>query len=74
MITIPPDALSAAALQGLIEEFVLREGTEYGAADVPLDAKRAAVQRALQRGEATITFDPDSETTSIVLTEAFREP
>ena len=66
MITIPAEQLSTAALQGLIEEFVLREGTEYGAVDIGLDAKRAKVLRALQRGEAVITYDPDAETTSIV--------
>lgn len=72
MITIPAAALSAEALQGLIEEFVLREGTEYGAREVSLEEKRAAVLRALQRGDGLITFDEDSETTSIVLAEGFR--
>ena len=66
MITIAPEQLSAVALQGLIEEFVLREGTEYGATEIDLATKRAQVQRALQRGEAVITFDPELATTSIV--------
>ena len=70
MITIPAGQLSDEALQGLIEEFVLREGTEYGAVDVALAAKCAAVRRALQRGEAVITYDPEADTTSIVSVEA----
>ena len=70
MITIPAGQLSDEALQGLIEEFVLREGTEYGAVDVALEAKCAAVRRALQRGEAVITYDPEADTTSIVSVEA----
>ena len=70
MITIPAGQLSDEALQGLIEEFVLREGSEYGAVDVVLEAKCAAVRRALQRGEAVITYDPAADTTSIVSVEA----
>ena len=29
-VIVPPDSLSAEALQGVIEKFVLREGTDYG--------------------------------------------
>ena len=32
-VIVPPEALSPSALQGLLEEFVTREGTEYGARD-----------------------------------------
>ncbi len=58
--TLPPDVLTA-----VIEEFVTREGTEYGPVDVPLAEKVAAVRRQLRRGEAVIVFDPETETTSI---------
>ena len=57
--------LSASALQGLIESFVLREGTEYGRKDVPLEVKCAQVMRQLEQGTARIVFDPDSESTDV---------
>ena len=57
--------LSASALQGLIESFVLREGTEYGRKDVPLEVKCAQVMRQLEKGTARIVFDSDSESTDI---------
>ena len=64
---MPHTELSAAALRGVIESFVLREGTDYGERDVPHEAKVAQVLRQLERGEARIMFDPMSQGVSIVL-------
>ncbi|MBT3428733.1 MAG: YheU family protein [Gammaproteobacteria bacterium] len=65
---IPWSALSEQALDGLIEEFVLREGTEYGATDVSLPEKHRQVMAQLKQGLAQIVFDPDTQTTSITQT------
>ena len=62
---IPYGELSEAALRGVVESFVLREGTEYGPRDYSLEEKIAAVMRQLDCGEAVIAFDPDTETVSI---------
>ena len=66
---IPYKRLSASALRGLIEEFVTRDGTDYGDVEVPLERRVAEVQRRLERGEASVVFDPATETTSIVKRE-----
>jgi uncharacterized protein YheU (UPF0270 family) len=66
-VEIPHDQLSPEALRGVIESFVLREGTEYGARDVPLDTKVAQVLRQIERGEARIVFDPNTETVDVVV-------
>ena len=66
-VRVPHSDLSPEALQGVIEAFVLREGTEYGAHDVPLDSKVAQVLRQLERGEARILFDPVTESIDLVL-------
>jgi uncharacterized protein YheU (UPF0270 family) len=66
-IIVPYRELSASALQGVIESFVLREGTEYGATDFSLDQKVAHVMRQLERKEAHVVFDPDSESVNIVV-------
>ena len=57
--------LSKVALRGVVESFVLREGTDYGLRDYSFEEKIAAVMRQLDRGEAVIVFDPDTETVSI---------
>lgn len=65
-VIIPHQELSPDALRGVIESFVLREGTEYGQRDYSLDEKVMHVIRQLERGEAQIVFDPESETVDIV--------
>jgi uncharacterized protein len=66
-VEIPHSELSPEALQGVIESFVLREGTEYGERDVSLETKVAQVLRQLERGEAQIMFDPNTETVGVVV-------
>lgn len=65
-VDVPHTELSPEALRGVIEAFVLREGTDYGERDVPFDTKVAQVQRQLECGEARIRFDPVTETVDIV--------
>lgn len=64
-VEIPWAELSPEALQGVVESFVLREGTEYGESDVPLASKVDQVLRQLRRGEARIVFDPLTESVDI---------
>ena len=64
-IVVPHTELSADALQGVIESFVLREGTDYGEHHFSLDQKVAHVLRQLERGEAQIVFDEVSESVDI---------
>ena len=65
-ITIPYQNLSVDALRGVVEAFVLREGTDYGAHEFALLEKAAHVMQQLARGEAEVVFDPDSGSVDIV--------
>jgi len=67
-VVVPHTELSVEALRGVVEAFVLREGTDYGERDVSHDDKVAEVMRQLERGEAQILFDPlDSSVTLVVV-------
>ena len=66
-VIVPHGELSEDALRGVVEAFVLREGTDYGERDVPFEAKVAQVLRQLERGDARIVFDPDSQSVDIVV-------
>lgn len=66
---IPWQSLSQAALTGLIQEFVSREGTEYGYQEIQLDTKVTQVLSQLQKGKAEILYDDETQTTSIVVIE-----
>ena len=63
---IPWHQLSTEALTGLIEEYVTREGTEYGRTDISLQHKVDQVRTQLRAGEAVILYDPDVQTCHIV--------
>lgn len=67
---IPRAALSSEALHGIIENFILREGTDYGREEVAFETKFNQIQRQLDKGDIKIIFDPNTETVGMVtLTE-----
>lgn len=65
-VELAPGDLSPDALRGLVEEFVTRSGTDYGAVEVGVETKIAQVLRQLESGDARIVFDPESGTANIV--------
>lgn len=65
-VEIPCDALPEETLRALVESFVGREGTDYGDRERTLEEKVADVRRQLERGEARIVFDPETESVNIV--------
>jgi uncharacterized protein len=67
---VPYTELSEEALRGVLESFVLREGTDYGEREFSLEQKVAHVLGQLRRGEARIVFDPQTETIDIVVVTA----
>jgi len=69
---IPLDRLDAETLTRLIEEFVSREGTDYGQSSPDLPVKVEGIRRKLKSGEAVLVFDEVSETCHILSREAFR--
>ena len=64
---IPWDKLSGPALEGIIEEYVSREGTDYWQSDFSLDQKKSDIKKPLESAEVQITFDPESKTCSIIV-------
>ena len=65
-VEVPHTALSAAALQGLVESFVLREGTDYGDREFTHEQKVAQVIAMLARGDARIVYDPETESVTLL--------
>lgn len=62
---IPHKSVSSEVLRAVIEEFVSREGTDYGF-EHSLDAKVKTVLKQLEQGKACLVFDQKSETCDIV--------
>ena len=66
-IEVPHARLAPDVLRRLIEEFVTREGTDYGAVERTLGAKVARVMQQLEAGELSIVVDPEEQAIDIVL-------
>ena len=66
---IPVNRLSPEALDGVIQEFVLREGTDYGDREVSPEIKLLQVKNKLEKGLAILVFDDETETTNIILSD-----
>jgi uncharacterized protein YheU (UPF0270 family) len=73
-VVVPHTALAADVLRAVIESFVLREGTDYGVTELSLDQKVVRVVRQLERGEAQILYDPDTQSVDIVPVGASKRP
>ncbi|UTW07502.1 YheU family protein [Pseudomonas benzenivorans] len=63
---IPSHLLEADTLTRLIEDFVTRDGTDNGD-ETPLETRVQRVRRALDKGEAVIVFDPESQQCQLAL-------
>ena len=65
-VVVPWQELSPGALQGLIEEFVTRDGTDTGYARKSIEADVRRVRRQLEQGKAVIVYDEALQTCNIV--------
>ena len=64
-VEIPWRLISADALRGVVEAFVLREGTDYGDRECTHEEKVQQVLEGLEGGEVQILFDPGTETVTL---------
>lgn len=66
MTEIPFEKLTSEALEGVIDDFILREGTDYGNHEASLEKKREDILRQLKSGRAKIVFEPETESITLV--------
>lgn len=64
-LKIPWQDLSDETLNAVIEDFVTREGTEYGHSEVSLETKIMQVKTQLQANHLYISYDSDSGSVSL---------
>jgi uncharacterized protein YheU (UPF0270 family) len=65
-VEVPIGALSPEALRGVVEAFVLREGTDYGLREFSHEEKVTQLLAALASGEARILYDPATESVTLL--------
>lgn len=63
---IPSDEIEPSVLKAIIEQYVLREGTEYGSRDYSLEEKVARVEAQIKKGDVIIMWSETHETVNLV--------
>ncbi|KLN97551.1 YheU family protein [Moellerella wisconsensis] len=69
---IPWQDIAADTLESLIESFVLREGTDYGAQEKSLEQKVNDVKRQLAAGEIVLVWSELHESVNFMPKDQFR--
>ena len=69
---IPLEQLPAETLTAIIEDFILREGTEYGAEEVSKAAKIRQVKKQLSEGSAVLVYSELHESINILPSDQFK--
>lgn len=59
---IPYTQLADDVLRAVIEEYITREGTDYGDREYTLDEKVEQITNQLRRREVLINYDPETQT------------
>jgi uncharacterized protein YheU (UPF0270 family) len=70
---IPYEKLSLEALNGLIEEFVTRPGTDTGYTKNTLKQNVDMVKRHLKRADILVVYDECTQTANIIPKEKLKE-
>jgi len=66
ILVIPIGRLDPKALRGVIEEFISRQGTDYGEIEASRETSIRQVKHQLEKGLAVLVFDDETETTNIL--------
>ena len=69
---VPWTELEPETLRNLAEEYVTRDGTDYGATEKSLDDKVRALMAQLRKGDAKIYFESESGSINIVAPRSLR--
>jgi len=71
-IEVPVEKLSEEIIDALIEEFVLREGTDYGAQEISLAKKKEQIRKQLDKEQIKVVFDFETSTPTLVTLQEFK--
>ena len=70
---IPLEQLNSDTLTAIIEDYILREGTDYGAIDASKKDKISQVKRQLEQGSAVLVYSELHESVNILPAEQFNQ-
>ncbi len=65
-IDVPPGRLDSAVFRALMEDYVTRDGTDYGERERSLAEKVEALERQVRAGEVRLLYHGESEQWDLV--------
>ncbi len=71
-VEVPPARLEPEVLQALLQEYVTRDGTDYGERELGLAEKEQALRQQLQEGVLLLLYDTETEAWDLLEREQAR--
>lgn len=68
---IPYQSLDSETLYSLIESFILREGTDYGEAEISLESKSQKIIEQVKNGDVLILYSEHTESVTLINKQQF---
>lgn len=66
MIIIPHNEFDPDVLQAVLEEYISREGTDYGLYEYTLEQKLEQLLKQIKQGNAFVCFDEETQSCTIL--------
>lgn len=63
---IPPGSIAPDTLRAIVEEYITREGTDYGEQEMTLDEKVETLMPQVRNQEVLVVFDDELQTVNLV--------
>ena len=70
---IPYQQLDAMTLNNLIEQYILREGTDYGEVEYSLEKKTQQIKQQIEKDNIFIMYSEMNESVTLVTKEEFQK-
>lgn len=72
-VHIQPELLAPEILSSVLEEYIHREGTNYGDVEYTLETKVKQLHSQILKGDVLIVFDPESESVTLMTSNEFQK-
>lgn len=69
MLIIPTEQLDTAVFDAVLEEYISREGTDYGDYEYSLAEKREQLRQQIKAGKICLCYDPVSQSCTLLTKE-----
>lgn len=66
MITVPVEQIEAETLKNIVEEFVTRDGTDYGETERSLVHKVDEIMAKIRTGKILVVYDEELESVNLM--------